>query len=73
MEQGAENITIPYKQNRAAIFDSKRLHATDKYTFKDGYENRRINLTLLFGDKAHNGGGEEVEKMSNTLYAASAS
>jgi hypothetical protein len=49
-DHGATNVTIPYKQNRAVMFDSKRLHATDNYNFKTGYENRRINLTLLFGD-----------------------
>ena len=38
-----------YKQNRCAMFDSKRLHETAKYNFKEGYKNRRINLTLLFG------------------------
>ena len=68
-EHGAQNVTIPYRYNRAAIFDSKRLHATDKYYFKEGYENRRINLTLLYGGIKNNGGGTEVEKMNNNLYA----
>jgi len=49
-ENGAANVTVPYRANRAVMFDSKRLHATDRYDFKTGYENRRINLTLLFGD-----------------------
>lgn len=43
------NITIPHKPNRAVIFDSALFHQTDKYSFKQGYENGRINLTLLFG------------------------
>jgi hypothetical protein len=46
-----ENVTIPYKQNRAVIFDSFLFHRTDRHRFKSGYENRRINLTFLYGDK----------------------
>jgi hypothetical protein len=44
------NVTIPYKENRAVIFDSAFFHTTDKFLFKKGYKNRRINLTLLYGD-----------------------
>ncbi|KAL3925187.1 MAG: hypothetical protein SGILL_000579 [Bacillariaceae sp.] len=44
------NVTIPYKENRAVIFDSALFHATDTFNFKKGYKNRRINLTLLYGD-----------------------
>lgn len=43
------NITVPHRPNRAVIFDSALFHQTDKYNFKQGYENGRINLTLLFG------------------------
>lgn len=43
------NVTVPYKENRAVIFDSMLFHHTDKFNFKDGYENRRINLTILYG------------------------
>jgi len=43
---------IPYKRNRAAIFDSSLIHETNPLRFKDGYENRRINVTLLFGERA---------------------
>ncbi len=31
------------------IFDSNLFHKTDKITFADGYENRRINITMLYG------------------------
>lgn len=48
---GYENVTIPYKQNRAVIFDSFLFHKTDRHRFNSGYENRRINLTFLYGDK----------------------
>lgn len=44
------NVTVPYKMNRAVIFDSALFHHTDKFKFKDGYKNRRINLTILYGE-----------------------
>ena len=44
-----ENVTIPYRQNRIVVFDSALYHKTDSFRFRGGYENRRINLTLLFG------------------------
>ena len=47
--QNARPITIPYRANRAVIFDSDLFHETDTIHFKPGYENRRINVTLLFG------------------------
>jgi len=47
---GYANITVPYRENRAVIFDSALFHTTDDYTFRKGYKNRRINLTLLYGD-----------------------
>ena len=40
---------IPYNENRAVIFNSNLFHETDNYEFKEGYENRRINVTMLFG------------------------
>ena len=43
---------IPYKCNRAAIFDSSLIHETIPLRFQDGYENRRINVTMLFGERA---------------------
>lgn len=48
-ETNYENVTVPYKQNRIVIFDSALYHKTDDFRFKPGYENRRINLTFLFG------------------------
>ena len=44
------NVTIPYRSNRAVIFDSALFHRTDNFRFKQGYQNRRINLTILYGD-----------------------
>ena len=40
---------IPYNENRAVIFNSNLFHETDSYEFKEGYKNRRINVTILFG------------------------
>ena len=48
----AQSITVPYRANRAVIFDSNLLHKTDKIRFRPGYENRRINVTLLYGERA---------------------
>jgi hypothetical protein len=45
----AMSTTIPYRSNRAIIFDSNLFHATDRMVFRDGYRNRRINFTLLYG------------------------
>jgi hypothetical protein len=40
---------VPYNENRVVIFNSNLFHETDNIEFKDGYENRRINVTMLFG------------------------
>ena len=31
------------------IFDSDLFHQTDQIDFKEGYLNRRINITMLYG------------------------
>jgi Tfp pilus assembly protein PilF len=46
---GAKPIEVPYRANRAVIFDSDLFHETDRIQFQEGYENRRINITLLYG------------------------
>lgn len=51
-ESGAREIRIPYRANRAVIFDSNLFHKTDTIRFADGYENRRINITMLYGRRA---------------------
>ena len=48
---GARASTVPYRGNRAVIFDSNLLHKTDRIAFRDGLENRRINVTLLYGER----------------------
>jgi thioredoxin-like negative regulator of GroEL len=46
---GARRIRVPHRQNRVVIFNSDLFHKTDDYRFRPGYENRRINVTLLYG------------------------
>jgi tetratricopeptide (TPR) repeat protein len=45
---------IPHRENRMVIFNSNLFHETDKYHFREGYENRRINVTMLFGKRENN-------------------
>ena len=40
---------VGYRQNRAVLFSSSLYHATDTVEFHPGFENCRINYTLLFG------------------------
>lgn len=46
---GSRPIRVPYRANRIVVFDSDLFHATDELKFRDGYLNRRINITLLYG------------------------
>lgn len=48
---GAKSRTIPYRANRAIVFSSALFHETDRMHFKDGYANRRINITMLYGKR----------------------
>ncbi len=40
---------VPYRCNRAVLFNSSLFHETDALHFKPGFENRRVNITYLFG------------------------
>jgi tetratricopeptide (TPR) repeat protein len=46
-----DSQVIPYRENRAVVFNSNLVHRTDSFQFKEGYENRRINITMLFGHR----------------------
>ena len=48
----ARSITVPYRENRAVIFDSDLFHETDRIEFREGYENRRVNVTMLYGRRS---------------------
>jgi tetratricopeptide (TPR) repeat protein len=54
--EGAKPVTIPYRANRAVIFDSALFHKTDDIAFAEGYLNRRINVTMLYGRRRWDGG-----------------
>jgi tetratricopeptide (TPR) repeat protein len=48
-DNNANCTNVPYKFNRAVLFNSAYFHETDEIDFKDEYEGRRINNTYLFG------------------------
>ena len=50
LEQNAtDTLIVPYRENRAVLFESRLFHHSDAPEFAIGYENHRINVTLLFG------------------------
>ena len=50
-DAGSEAVRVPHRSNRALLFDSDLFHETDTFRFAPGYENRRINITMLFGSR----------------------
>ena len=50
-DQDSGKIVVPYGENRIVLFNSNLFHETDTIDFKRGYENRRINVTMLFGNR----------------------
>ena len=46
---GARLTRIAHRANRAVIFKSDLVHKTSDCTFREGYLNKRINVSLLFG------------------------
>ena len=48
----ADSLVVPYRENRAVLFESRLFHRSGATDFATGYENHRINLTLLFGRHA---------------------
>ena len=49
--EGRSPVHVPYRCNRAVIFDSSLIHESGSVGFRAGYANRRINVTLLFGER----------------------
>ncbi len=50
LEQNAgDSLIVSYRQNRSVLFRSRLFHHSDRPEFASGYENHRINLTLLYG------------------------
>jgi hypothetical protein len=60
-QSGARRLTVPYRANRVVIFDSDLFHETDRIQFRPGYLNRRINVTMLYGER-HPGPGTGPEE-----------
>ncbi len=52
-KSGARDVNVPHRQNRVVIFNSDLFHETGEINFRSGYENRRINITMLFGKREH--------------------
>ena len=47
-DHNAESTTIPYRANRAVLFEGHLFHQTDGFTFAPGFVNQRRSLTFLF-------------------------
>jgi tetratricopeptide (TPR) repeat protein len=45
----ARMTRVPHRANRAVIFRSDLFHKTSDCRFREGYLNKRINVSLLFG------------------------
>ena len=56
--EGANRLVVPHRQNRCVIFDSDLFHKTDDIRFGDRYEDRRINVTMLYGTRDDNTRGK---------------
>lgn len=48
----APRTRVPYRMNRAMIFDSALFHGSDNVAFEDSFEGWRINMTMLFGERS---------------------
>lgn len=48
-QAGAKATRIAHRANRAVIFKSSLFHKTDECRFAEGYLNKRINVSLLYG------------------------
>jgi tetratricopeptide (TPR) repeat protein len=47
-DTNAVSEVIPYRANRAVLFEGHLFHRTDDFTFAPGFGNRRRSLTFLF-------------------------
>jgi len=48
--KNVEPVKINYKSNRAIFFNGAYFHKTNEVSMKEGFKNRRISYTLLFGN-----------------------
>ena len=54
-ENNSNAVYIPYKYNRCVMFDSNLFHKTAEVNFLPGFDNKRINVTMLFGQRENTG------------------
>ena len=48
-QNDGDMLIVPYRENRAVLFESRLFHQSDAPSFLPTYENDRINLTFLYG------------------------
>jgi tetratricopeptide (TPR) repeat protein len=53
-QHASDTLRAPYRENRAVLFRSRLFHRSDAPHFAPGYENHRINVTMLFGSETGN-------------------
>jgi hypothetical protein len=63
-KQQSKAVYIPYKYNRCVMFDSNLFHKTADVNFLPGFDNKRINVTMLFGTREND--GNEPQDMLET-------
>lgn len=54
-KQQSKAVYIPYKYNRCVLFNSNLFHKTADVNFLPGFDNKRINVTMLFGQRENSG------------------
>lgn len=54
---GARAHRIAHRCNRAVVFNSDLMHETDHLSFRSGYANRRVNVTMLYGRRGDDPSG----------------
>ena len=54
-EKNSNAVYIPYKYNRCVMFDSNLFHKTAEVNFLPGFDNKRMNVTMLFGQRENTG------------------
>jgi tetratricopeptide (TPR) repeat protein len=47
--QDGNSEIIPYRCNRAVIFDSRLIHQTEEFDFDESHTGRRANITIAYG------------------------
>ncbi len=48
-QNAGDTLVVPYRQNRAVLFESRLFHQSDVPKFIETYENHRVSVTLLYG------------------------